>query len=149
MEIERKYLVKDNSYKQLATAHYHIYQGYISREKTGTVRIRITDDKAFLTIKGKPIACHFARYEWEKEIDIQDAKELLKLCQGTIIDKTRWIVPVDDSNDLKWEIDEFHGKHKGLELAEIELQYEEQTFSLPPFIGKEVTDDPQYYNANM
>ena len=148
MEIERKYLVKSDSYKHMAVAHHHICQGYISREKTGTVRIRISDDKAYLTIKGKPAAGHFARYEWEKEIEVADAKELIKLCQGTIIEKTRWIVPAAEKG-LKWEVDEFHGRYQGLEVAEIELKSEEQVVQLPAFIGKEVTDDPQYYNANM
>lgn len=158
MEIERKYLVTSDCYKELAVARYHIRQGYISREKTGTVRVRITDDKAYLTIKGKPAAGHFARYEWEKEIDVHDAEELMKLCQGTIIDKTRWIVPaktVDnlqltvDNLQLIWEVDEFHGKHEGLVVAEIELDNEEQSFEKPDFIGDEVTHDPRYYNANM
>ena len=148
MEIERKYLVTSDSYKQLAVARYHICQGYISREKTGTVRIRITDDKAFLTIKGKPAAGHFARYEWEKEIDVQEAKELMQLCQGTIIDKTRWIVPAKEEG-LKWEVDEFHGKHEGQTLAEIELTSEEQEVEKPDFVGEDVTSDPRYYNANM
>ena len=148
MEIERKYLVTSDSYKQMAVARYHICQGYISREKTGTVRIRITDDKAYLTIKGKPAAGHFARYEWEKEIDVQEAKELMQLCQGTIIDKTRWIVPAKEDG-LKWEIDEFHGKHEGLTLAEIELTSEEQEVEKPDFVGEDVTSDPRYYNANM
>ena len=132
----------------MAVARYHIIQGYISHEKTGTVRIRITDDKAFLTIKGKPAAGHFARYEWEKEIDVTEATELLQLCQGTIIDKTRWIVPAAEEG-LKWEVDEFHGKHDGLVVAEIELLHEDQVVELPCFVGKEVTDDPRYYNANM
>ena len=148
MEIERKHLVTSDSYKQLAVARYHICQGYISREKTGTVRIRITDDKAYLTIKGKPAAGHFARYEWEKEIDVQEAKELMHLCQGTIIDKTRWIVPAAEDG-LKWEVDEFHGKHEGLTLAEIELTSEEQEVEKPDFVGEDVTSDPRYYNANM
>ena len=148
MEIERKYLVTSDSYKQMAVARYHICQGYISREKTGTVRIRITDDKAYLTIKGKPAAGHFARYEWEKEIDVQEAKELMQLCQGTIIDKTRWIVPAAEDG-LKWEIDEFHGKHEGLTLAEIELTNEKQEVEKPTFVGEDVTSDPRYYNANM
>ncbi len=132
----------------MAVARHHIRQGYISREKTGTVRVRITDDKAYLTIKGKPATGHFARYEWEKEIDVHDAEELMKLCQGTIIEKTRWIVPAAEKG-LKWEIDEFHGKHKDLVIAEIELPHEEFHFETPTFIGKEVTDNPQYYNANM
>lgn len=147
-EIERKYLVNGESYKQMAVAHHHVCQGYISREKTGTVRVRITDDKAYLTIKGKPAVGHFARYEWEKEIDVAEAQELMKLCQGSIIDKTRWIVLAKEDG-LKWEVDEFHGKHEGLVVAEIELDSEEQVVELPSFIGKEVTDDPQYYNANM
>ena len=147
-EIERKYLVTSDCYKQLAVTHHHIRQGYISREKTGTVRVRISDDKAYLTIKGKPAAGHFARYEWEKEIDVIDAQELMKLCQGTIIDKTRWIVPAKEEG-LKWEVDEFHGKYEGLVVAEIELESEEQVVELPDFIGKEVTDDRRYYNANM
>jgi adenylate cyclase len=148
MEIERKYLVTSDSYKQMAVARYHICQGYISREKTGTVRIRITDDKAYLTIKGKPAAGHFARYEWEKEIDVQEAKELMQLCQGTIIDKTRWIIPAKEEG-LKWEVDEFHGKHAGLTLAEIELTSEEQEVEKPEFVGEDVTSDPRYYNANI
>ena len=148
MEIERKYLVTSDSYKQMAVTRYHICQGYISREKTGTVRIRITDDKAYLTIKGKPAAGHFARYEWEKEIDVQEAKELMHLCQGTIIDKTRWIIPAKEEG-LKWEVDEFHGKHEGLTLAEIELTSEEQEVEKPYFVGEDVTSDPRYYNANM
>lgn len=147
-EIERKFLVTNYSYKQLAVSHHHIVQGYISREKTGTVRIRIADDKAYLTIKGKPAAGHFARYEWEKEIDVKDATELIKLCHGTIIDKTRWIVPTGEKG-LKWEVDEFHGKHEGLVVAEIELTAEDQPFEKPAFIGEEVTYDPKYYNANM
>ena len=142
----------------MAVARRHIRQGYISREKTGTVRVRITDDRAYLTIKGKPAAGHFARYEWEKEIDVHDAEELMKLCQGIIIDKTRWIVPAEtvdnlqltvDNLQLIWEVDEFHGEQEGLVVAEIELTYEEQEFEKPNFIGKEVTDDPRYYNANM
>ena len=158
MEIEKKYLVTSDCYKELAVARYHIRQGYISREKTGTVRVRITDDKAYLTIKGKPAAGHFARYEWEKEIDVQEAEELMKLCQGTVIDKTRWIVPAEtvdnlqltvDNLQLIWEVDEFHGKHEGLVVAEIELDNEEQSFEIPDFIGDEVTHDPRYYNANM
>ena len=158
MEIERKYLVTSDCYKELAVARYHIRQGYISREKTGTVRVRITDDKAYLTIKGKPAAGHFARYEWEKEIDVQEAEELMRLCQGTVIDKTRWIVPAEtvdnlqltvDNLQLIWEVDEFHGKHEGLVVAEIELDNEEQSFEIPDFIGDEVTHDPRYYNANM
>lgn len=148
MEIERKYLVTSDCYKKLAVARHHICQGYISREKTGTVRVRISDEKAYLTIKGKPALGHIARYEWEKEIDMREAEELMNLCQGTIINKTRWIVPAKEEG-LKWEVDEFHGKYEGLVIAEIELDSEEQVVELPIFIGEDVTDDHQYYNANM
>lgn len=147
MEIERKFLVTDDTYIRMAVARYNIRQGYISREKGATVRVRIINDHAFLTIKGKPAKGHFARYEWEKEIDLSDAKALMKLCQGTIIDKTRWIVLTDQN--LRWEVDEFHGKHEGLVVAEIELESEDQSFEKPDFIGDEVTNDPRYYNANM
>lgn len=148
MEIERKYLVTSDCYKKLAVARHHICQGYISREKTGTVRVRISDEKAYLTIKGKPALGHIARYEWEKEIDMREAEELMNLCQGTVINKTRWIVPAKEEG-LKWEVDEFHGKYEGLVIAEIELDSEEQVVELPIFIGEDVTDDHQYYNANM
>lgn len=159
MEIERKYLVTSNSYQQIAVARYRIQQGYISRDKTGIVRVRLCqkenlitgksiEEQAFLTIKGKPADGHFARYEWEKTIDIAEAKELIKLCHGTLIDKTRWIVPAKE-NGLKWEVDAFHGKYEGLVVAEIELSSEEQIVEIPSFIGEEVTNDPRYYNANM
>lgn len=152
LEIERKFLVVDNSYKQMAIGHYTITQGYICRESGRTVRVRLKKDSdgtktAILTIKGKPAEGMLGRFEWEKKIDWEDALELLKLCQGNIINKTRWEVP--SLEGLIWEIDEFHGHKEGLTLAEIELTAEDQSFVLPNFIGKEVTGDRQYYNSNM
>ena len=152
LEIERKFLVVDNSYKQMAIGHYTITQGYICRESGRTVRVRLKKDSdgtrtAILTIKGKPAKGMLGRFEWEKKIDLEDALELLKLCQGNIINKTRWEVP--SLEGLIWEIDEFHGHKEGLTLAEIELTAEDQSFVLPNFIGKEVTGDRQYYNSNM
>jgi CYTH domain-containing protein len=152
LEIERKFLVVDDSYKRMAIGHYTITQGYICRESGRTVRIRLKKDSdgtrtAILTIKGKPAEGMLGRFEWEKKIDWEDAQELLKLCQGNIINKTRWEVP--SSEGLTWEIDEFHGHKEGLTLAEIELSTEDQSFVLPNFIGKEVTGDRQYYNSNM
>ena len=144
MEIERKYLVTSDSYKQLAVARYHICQGYISREKTGTVRIRITDDKAYLTIKGKPAAGHFARYEWEKEIPIQEAQELMRLCEPGMIDKTRYLVK---SGKHVFEVDEFYGENEGLTIAEVELESADESYVKPDFIGEEVTGDVRYYNS--
>jgi CYTH domain-containing protein len=153
IEIERKYLVVDDSYKALAVSHYSIVQGYICRESGRTVRVRMRTSSdgttnAYLTIKGKAQEGTLSRYEWEREIDMNDAKELLQLCQGNIIDKTRWIVPAKEDG-LIWEIDQFHSTKKGLTLAEIELTAENQSFELPPFIGEEVTGQAQYYNSNM
>ncbi len=153
IEIERKFLVVDDSYKQLAISHYTIIQGYICRESGRTVRVRLKSDsngiaKAFLTIKGKPAEGALGRFEWEKEIDWLDGQELLKLCQGNIIDKTRWVVPAIEQG-LFWEVDEFHGHKEGLTLAEIELTAENQSFVIPSFVGEEVTSDRQYYNSNM
>ena len=153
IEIERKFLVVDDSYKTIAVSHYTIIQGYICRESGHTVRVRLRTEHtgkqiAFLTIEGKPQDGMLGRFEWEKEIDWKDAKELLQLCQGSIIDKTRWLVPAEEEG-LMWEIDEFHGHKAGLTLAEIELSSELRAFSKPSFIGLEVTGDRQYYNSNM
>lgn len=152
LEIERKFLVVGDSYKQIAIGHYTIVQGYICRESGRTVRVRLKKDSdgtktAILTIKGKPADGMLGRFEWEKNIDWEDATELLKLCSGNIINKTRWLIP--SAEGLTWEIDEFHGHKEGLTLAEIELSTEDQSIVLPHFIGKEVTGDHQYYNSNM
>jgi CYTH domain-containing protein len=147
IEIERKFLVKDDSYKAQAIRHYEIVQGYICKEPGKTIRVRIRDNKAFLTIKSSRVYAGIARFEWEKEIDVAEAKQLLQIALPGLIEKTRWIVP--EGNGLDWEVDEFHGKHEGLVIAEIELEDEQQTFNKAAFIGEEVTGDPRYYNANM
>ena len=154
IEIERKFLVKDESFKQLATNHYTIQQGYICKDPDRTVRVRIKtladgSGKAYLTIKTKPNNLGFSRFEWEKEINIADAQQLIQICQPGVIEKTRWLIPSANSITLIWEVDEFHGRLHGLVLAELELESEEQTFIKPLFIGEEVTGDPRYYNANM
>lgn len=159
IEIERKFLVVNDDYKQLAVSQYDIVQGYICKEAGRTVRVRIRTDKvsvsaeftthAYLTIKAKPAQEGIARFEWEREIDVADAKQLLQMCLPGLIEKTRRIVPCTDNNRLKWEIDEFHGRMAGLVMAEIELEQEDQAFVKPDFIGAEVTGDPRYYNANM
>jgi CYTH domain-containing protein len=153
LEIERKFLVVDDSYKQLAINHYTIIQGYICRESGRTVRVRLKSDSnglntAFLTIKGKPADGMLTRFEWEQEINWEDAKQLLTLCQGNIIDKTRWLIPAVEEG-LYWEVDEFHGHKEGLTIAEIELSAEDQSVVIPDFVGQEVTSDRQYYNSNM
>lgn len=160
IEIERKFLVNNDSYKQLANNHFTITQGYISKDPDRTVRVRIKTSpdgagKAFLTIKSKPNELGFSRFEWEKEIDVNDAQMLINLCLPGVIEKTRWLIPATSTNNhitsspLMWEVDEFHGRLEGLVIAELELENEQQTFDKPSFVGEEVTGNPQYYNANM
>ena len=155
-EIERKFLVKDDSYKALSIRHYEIRQGYLSKEHGRTIRVRIRDNEAFITIKGPSLNGGLSRFEWEKAIDVADAKALLQLALPGEIQKTRWIVPckgerleVKGERELFWEVDEFHGRLNGMIIAEIELEYEDQEIDKPDFIGDEVTGDPRYYNSNM
>ncbi len=142
LEIERKFLVTSAEYRNMATSHSVISQGYISTDKERTVRVRIKDDAAFITIKG--LTNGAVRNEWEYPIPVADAEELLTLCVGKIIKKTRYLVPFEE---FTWEIDEFSGVHEGLTIAEIELPTAETAFAKPLFIGKEVTDDPRFYNS--
>ena len=159
LEIERKFLVASEEYKQLAINRHTITQGYLCKEPDRTVRVRIKTSqdgqgKAFLTIKSKPNNMGFSRFEWEKEIDVEDAKQLIQMCLNPI-EKTRWLIPAevekisDESASAVWEVDEFHGRLEGLVIAELELETEKQTFCKPSFVGEEVTGDPRYYNANM
>ena len=146
IEIERKFLVKDESYKAEATESHRLVQGYICKESGRTVRVRLWDDKGYLTIKGAGSASGMSRYEWEKEISAEDAEELFMLCISGIIDKTRYIVPVDGKI---FEVDEFHGENDGLVMAEIELESEDAAFTRPSWLGKEVTGDRRYYNSML
>ena len=123
-EIERKFLVKDDSYKLEAYAHSHIVQGYICSARGRTVRVRIRDNKGYLTIKGASNDSGTSRYEWEKEISLQEAEELMKLCEPGVIDKIRYLT-----------------------VAEVELNSEDELFKKPHFIEKEVTGDIRYYNS--
>ncbi len=144
-EIERKYLVANDFFKSMATNIHTIKQGYISLQKEAIVRVRIRDIEAFITIKG--ISNGASRDEWEYSIPTIDAEEMLsRLACGKIIDKTRYIVNFEGH---VWEVDEFHGAHQGLVIAEIELKAEDETFPLPCFIGKEVTGDTKYYNSTL
>ena len=145
MEIEHKYLVS-GPYKHLATEVHHIIQGYLSDSPERTVRIRLRDDQAFITIKGKSSASGLSRYEWEKEIPADEARQLLVLCLPGTIDKHRYLVP---HAGRTWEVDEFHGHLEGLTLAELEVETEATTLALPEFIGQEVTGDPRYYNSQL
>ena len=143
-EIERKFLVKDNSFKELAYSFSRIAQGYICSGRGRTVRIRIRDDKGFLTIKGPAGENGLSRYEWEKEIPLDEATELMKLCEPGMIDKTRYLVR---SGNHVFEVDEFYGENEGLVVAEVELESEDDAFEKPAFIGEEVTGIAKYYNS--
>ncbi len=146
IETERKFLVKDASYKEAAVRSYRIAQGYIAHDGGNTVRVRIRDNEGFLTIKG-PSLDGISRQEWEKRISLQDAEELMGLCHGGIIDKTRYIVP--SAGSLFFEVDEFHADNQGLVMAEIELPSPDTPFDRPAWLGPEVTGDKRYYNSYL
>ncbi len=144
-EIERKFLVK-SEYKHMAKEHYHIVQGYICSMGGRTVRIRIAGEKACLTIKGPSFNDGLSRYEWEYEIPVDEARELMRLCEPEVIEKTRYLVPFGNH---VFEVDEFFGKNSGLVVVEVELRYEDEPFERPPFLGHEVTGDRRYYNSSL
>ena len=146
LEIERKFLVLNSSYKHEAFASSHIRQGYICSDRGRTVRIRIRDEHAYITIKGPSLDGGLSRYEFEQEIPMDDAEKLLTLCEPGIIDKTRWLVK---SGQHTIEVDEFHGENDGLIMAEVELKSRSEEPILPHFIGKEVTGDRRYYNSQL
>ena len=145
-ERERKFLVKDDTFKDLYDHKTVIIQGFLSTVPERTVRIRIRANKGFLTIKGIGNDSGVSRYEWEKEINIQDAEDLLKICEPGKIEKTRFFVKSDSHT---FEIDEFLGENKGLVIAEIELSSEDEIFEKPEWLGDEVTGIPKYYNAML
>ena len=144
-EIERKFLVV-GEYKSQAFSESRIVQGYICSAHGRTVRIRIRGDKGYLTIKGASNASGTSRYEWEKELPLLEAEELMKLCEPGVIDKTRYLVR---SGEHVFEVDEFYGDNDGLVVAEIELASEDEVFIKPAFIGEEVTGDSRYYNSQL
>ena len=144
-EIERKFLVTGD-YKSKAFACHHISQGYISSGNGRTVRIRISDGIGYLTIKGPSLDGGLSRFEWEKEISLDDAKLLMQLCEGGQITKNRYLVR---SGKHIFEVDEFLGDNEGLVVAEVELDSIDDKYTDPGFIGKEVTGDKRYYNAQL
>ena len=144
-ETERKFLVKDDSYKAEAVRSYRITQGYIAHDSGNTVRVRIRDGVGFLTIKGMTSGC--SRPEWEIEIPLKDAEDLFALCKPGSVDKTRHIIPA--AGGRYFEVDEFHGDNEGLVMAEIELGSEDEVFLKPSWLGEEVTGDPRYYNSYL
>ena len=146
LEIERKFLVK-GEYKSLAFDVTRIKQGYIASGNGRTVRVRRRGDKGYLTIKGPSDVRGLGRFEWEKEISVEEAEALLTVAEPGIISKCRHLVKADDGH--VWEVDEFYGDNEGLTMAEIELKSEDEPFTVPSFIGKEVTGDRRFYNSHM
>jgi CYTH domain-containing protein len=145
-EIERKFLVVGDGYRTQAFAHSRITQGYISSQHGRTVRVRIRDERGYLTIKGPSDTAGMSRYEWEKEIPVEEARQLMTLCEPGLIDKTRYLVK---SGCHTFEVDEFYGENAGLVMAEVELAAEDEPYERPSFLGTEVTGDVRYYNSYL
>lgn len=144
-EIERKFLIKHAGWREHAASGIHLRQGYLSREHGATVRVRLAEDRAYLTLKGKTHG--IARAEYEYAIPVADAQQMLEhLCQRPLIEKVRYRVA---HAGLTWEVDVFEGENAGLVVAEIELTDADQTIDLPDWLGPEVSDDARYYNANL
>jgi adenylate cyclase len=144
-EIERKFLVK-GEFMHLSVKQIKITQTYLSIDPDKTLRLRLKDDKAFLTIKGRSEENSIVRNEWEFPIPYSDAVEMMEICLPGKIVKTRYLIP---SGIHTFEVDVFHDKHEGLVIAEIELSSEEEDFEKPAWLGKEVTGSREYYNANL
>ncbi|MBQ9661290.1 MAG: CYTH domain-containing protein [Bacteroidales bacterium] len=142
-EIERKFLVAGDFRKEV-TGESRIVQGFLNSAPGRTVRVRIRGDKGTLTVKGP--ARGLTRFEWEKEIPLAEAEQLLALCEPGVIDKTRCLVPSADGRHT-WEVDVFHGDNEGLVVAEIELASEQESFPRPDWLGEEVTEDRRYFNS--
>ena len=146
LEIERKFLVTSTAFKKEAFKVESIAQGYLNSDKNRSVRIRIKGDKAFLTIKGNSNDSGLSRFEWEKEIDRNEAEKLMELCEEEEIIKKRYQVKVGKHT---FEVDEFEGKNEGLIIAEVELESEEEIFEKPKWLGKEVSQDHRYFNVYL
>jgi len=146
IEIERKFLVKAYDYRKEAHRKTKIIQGYLTKDPKRTVRVRIREDQGFLTIKGMSSEDGLSRFEWEKEIPLNEAQELITLCLPTVIEKTRYEVTY---KGVLFEVDEFEGTHSGLVLVEVELNSTEDIFEIPKWVDKEVTGDKKYYNSYL
>ncbi len=146
IEIERKFLVNSDAFKNEAFKKTRITQGFLNTHKDRTVRVRLRGDKGFITVKGLSTNNGLSRFEWEKEIPKEEAKSLLKLCEPTIIDKIRYEIEV--GNHI-FEVDIFFGENGGLTIAEVELNFENEIFETPAWLGKEVTGDIKYYNSQL
>ena len=145
-EIERKFLVKTDGYKAKAVSEVRIVQGFLNTQPERTVRVRIKGQKGYLTVKGKGNDSGTTRFEWETEISLDEATHLIDLCEPVILDKVRFEVPV---RNHVYEIDEFYGENRGLVVAEIELNHEDEPFEKPDWLGDEVTGQIKYYNSQL
>lgn len=143
-EIERKFLVSSTAFKQASFKQTAVKQGYLSSDPNRIVRIRIRHQKGYITIKGLGNTTGASRYEWEKEIPLDEAEKLLEICESGIISKTRYEIK---SGNHIIEVDEFHGENQGLVVAEVELANEDEPFQKPDWLGAEVTGDKKYYNS--
>lgn len=146
VEIERKFLVTSDAYKKKAFKKTRITQGFLNTDKVRTVRVRLGGDQGFITVKGISNESGLSRFEWEKKISKTDAESLLKLCEKGIIEKIRYEIKVEQHI---FEVDEFAGDNKGLIIAEIELEDEDETFTKPDWLGEEVTGQIKYYNSQL
>ena len=144
LEIERKFLVSGD-FRPHVSGSSRIVQGYLCSSAGKTVRVRIIGEKGFLTIKGPTLPGSCSRFEWETQIPLKDAEELLRLCDSGVIDKVRHLVK---AGDHVYEVDEFSGENKGLVVAEIELSSEDEDFERPEWLGREVTGERRYYNSS-
>lgn len=146
IEIERKFLVLNDSYKKEAFSHSHIQQGYICSDSKRTVRVRVRDNRAYLTIKSPTPEGGLSCNEFEIEIKLEEGKQLMKICEPGIIDKVRWLVKCGKHT---FEVDEFSCDNEGLVMAEVELSSVDEQVEIPNFIGQEVTGDRKYFNTQL
>jgi CYTH domain-containing protein len=146
IEIERKFLVKNNTFKNEAYKEIYIKQGFLNSDKERTVRVRLTNEQGFLTVKGLSDNTGLSRFEWEKEISKTDAEALFELCEKGMIEKTRHFIK---SGNHTFEVDEFFGENEGLIIAEIELNHVTELFTKPTWLGEEVTGNIKYYNSQL
>ncbi|WP_047548835.1 CYTH domain-containing protein [Psychroserpens sp. Hel_I_66] len=146
IEIERKFLVTSEDFKKDSFKHTRIIQGFLNTHPDRTVRVRVKGDQGFVTVKGKSTENGLSRYEWEKEISKQDAESLLKLCEKGVIDKVRYEVNIGQH---VFEVDVFSAENKGLIVAEVELNHEDENYKIPDWLGEEVTGNKRYYNSQL
>ncbi|MBT8289549.1 MAG: CYTH domain-containing protein [Muriicola sp.] len=146
LEIERKFLVNSDAYRTEAYDEIEIIQGFLNTDPDRTVRVRLTGTKGFITVKGRTDTDGTTRFEWEREITPEEARNLLSICEKGVIRKIRYLVR---SGNHLVEVDEFYDKNEGLVIAEIELQKVDEYYVKPEWLGIEVTGDPKYYNSQL